>query len=136
MLMVAVESYNLTAVIVQHDSPSTVVSAATALWLFLGFVAGAVFGGAGSLSRGPHAWLASVGSALGASVLYSEAAVRVRTTSNHRSGAQIALVEVAFGVIVAVVSGRTNHQRFVGLVISVPLTALGLLAFTGFGYGR
>ncbi len=61
LLLVAVESYDLAATLVQHDALANLWTAATLWWLLFGVLAGTVFGMAGAWSRGPHGWRRVVG---------------------------------------------------------------------------
>jgi hypothetical protein len=70
LLLVAVESYYLTATLVQHDDLSNLWAATTLRWLLFGTIAGLLFGTAGAWSRGSNRWQRIVGLALlGAALL-------------------------------------------------------------------
>ena len=77
MLVVAVPSYYLAAVLIQHDDWAAVWAPSSWLWMCFGVLAGAVFGVAGVWARG-IGWRQAVGVALPGAVLFAEAIMLVR----------------------------------------------------------
>ena len=128
MLVIAVPSYYATATLVQHDAVATIWSATSLLWMGFGLLAGAVFGAAGV---GAHAtgWQRIVATALPGAVLLAEAA-----RLGHRGEVGTAVIEVALGVLVIMVVGRTARQRITALAVAVPLAALGFVGFAIAGF--
>jgi hypothetical protein len=73
-----------------------------------------------------------VGVGLPGAVLFAEAlvsALRGGDAGYRRDQWQTALIELALGVLVVGLIGRTARQRIGGLLISVPLTLIGFVAF-------
>jgi hypothetical protein len=134
LLVVAVESYYLAAVVWQHDSRSSLTSPVTQEWLVFAVVAGALFGAAGAWSRGGHELRAVFGTALAASVVYAEALVQLNDSpTDHHGRLQTAVLEAVIGIAVLFVAGRSDRQRVLALLACVPLTALGFAAFSAAG---
>ncbi|MFI7596626.1 DUF6518 family protein [Actinoplanes sp. NPDC049681] len=123
LLVIAVPSYYLTAVLVQHDDLASVWGPASLLWMFFGVLAGILFGIAGRWTRLPN-WRGYVGIGLPGAVLFAEAARLLR-----RDLAATAAIEAALGVLVIAAAGRTWRQRAVGLAVAVPLALLGYLGY-------
>lgn len=141
MLIVAVETYYLAAVIVLHDSVETLVSTTTVLWLMFGVGAGALFGTAGAWSRTAGRTRAALGTAMAGSVLFAEALILIRRSGGvpdaDRSGyLQTALIEAFIGLAVIVLASSNHRQRLLALAASVPITALGFGAFLIGGFGQ
>jgi hypothetical protein len=68
-------------------------------------------------------------------VLFAEAlaaALRAGDAAHRRDQIQTAIIEVAIGLAVIVVVGRTGRQRIGGLIASLPLAVIG---FAGFKLG-
>ncbi len=122
LLVVAVPAYHLSAWLIQNDDLAVAWSPTALLWMTFGLIAGAVFGTAGSWARGSGR-LRLVGIASPGAVLVGEALAlggdRVST----------AFLELALGVLVILMVGRTARERLIAPVLSLPL---GLLAFAGF----
>ena len=133
-LVVAIETYDLAAVLVLGDDPSTLVNPTARVWVILAVAAGVVFGTAGAWARAGLGWRAPVGTAFAPAVLFAEAAVDA-----HRAAAvfprqpddliQIAVILVALGLVAGVLAGRDPRSRLHGLVLSLPLTAVGTALF-------
>jgi len=88
LLLVAVESYYLTATLGQNDDWSNLWTATTLPWLLFGILAGTLFGTAGAWLRGSNRWLRIAGLALPGAVLLGEAGLLAyRYGSPDRGGA-------------------------------------------------
>ena len=140
LLLVAVESYYLTATLVQNDALSNLWSPSTLLWLAFGVLAGVIFGTAGGWSGASSTWRRMLGSALPGAVLLAEAAVYV-----YRSGGgdaayrtdslQTAAIEAALGLALPFVLGGSLRHRLAVLATSLPVALGGFGAFVLAGYG-
>lgn len=140
LLLVAVESYYLTATLVQNDDLANLWVPSTLLWLLFAVIAGTVFGTAGAWSRGSKPWLRMVGLALPGAVLLAEAAVIARRGVNGEAiyktlSLQTAAIEVTLGILLVLLLGRGTRQRLQGLAASLPLAALGFGAFIAASFG-
>lgn len=140
LLVVAVQSYYLAATLVQHDDLANLWSPSTLLWLCFGVLAGTVFGTAGAWARGGHRWRRIVGVALPGAVLLAEAGVLGYRSGGgdaayRRDSLGTAAIELALGIGLPLVVGRSGRQRLVGLAASVPLALLGFAAFRLAGFG-
>ncbi|WBB81600.1 DUF6518 family protein [Micromonospora sp. WMMD882] len=140
LLLVAVESYYLTAALVQGDSMTNLVSPTAALWLVFGVLAGVVFGAAGGWSRGGNRWRRVLGAALPGAVLLAEAAVLVLRSGNggvayRTDSLQTAAIEAVLGLLLPLLVGRTGRERLEALAASVPLALIGLGGFLAAGFG-
>jgi hypothetical protein len=140
LLLVAVETYNLAATLVQNDDLSNLWASSTLWWLLFGVVAGAVFGTAGAWSRGRNRWLQVVGSALPGAVLLAEAGILAYRSGNmdaayRADSLQTATIEAALGILLALVVGRSARQRLENLAASMPLALIGLGGFVLAGFG-
>jgi hypothetical protein len=133
LLFVAAESYHLAATLFLDDDLDDMWSPETVFWLFLGVLAGAVSGIAGGVARGGNRWLRMISIALPGAVLFAEAAVRanlpIRGVASVLDNLTIAATEVALGVLLPLIVGRTAWERLAGLTASVPLA---LICFGGF----
>ena len=133
LLVLAVPSYYLTATLVQHDNLANAWAPTSLLWMAFGTLAGTVFGSAGAWAR-TSGWRQLVGIALPGAVLLAEAATMlVRTGGADRTWT--AVLEVALGVLLIMVVGRTGRQRLGGLAMALPLAMLGLAGFLAAGFG-
>lgn len=140
MLLVAVESYRLAAILALDNDLSNLWSFSTLLWLFFAVLAGLVFGAAGGWSRGDNRLLRVVGAALPCAVLFAEAGVLVLRSGNgdadYRSDSlQTAVIEAALGILLLLLVGRSTRQCLEGLAASLPLAAMGFGAFVLAGFG-
>jgi hypothetical protein len=140
LLLVAVESYFLAAMLALHDAPQTLWAASTLLWLVFGVIAGVVFGGGGGWSRGPGRWRPAAGAALPGAVLLAEAALLIRRAMQahgayRAESLQTAAIEAALAVLVSLATGRTIRQRLARLALGVPLALAGFVTFTLTGFG-
>jgi hypothetical protein len=140
LLLVAVESYHLTATLVQNDELSNLWTKSTLWWLLLGMLAGTVFGTAGACARGSNRWLRIVGLALPGAVLLAEAGVLAYRSANvdaayRADSLQTAAIQAALGILLPLIVGHGIRQRLEGLAASVPLAVAGLGAFILAGFG-
>jgi peptidoglycan/LPS O-acetylase OafA/YrhL len=134
LLVVAVESYYLTTVLVQHDDIATLTAPTTFAWNVFGVVAGALFGSAGTWARSEWPPTRVAGSAMAAAVLFAEALVELTRTSGPGSGrVQTAALTAALGLILGVVQ-PSARQRVLVLLTSLPLAGLGYLGFIVAGF--
>lgn len=131
LLVVAVPVYYLAAAIFLHDELAMVWQPAALLWMAFGVLAGVVFGFGASLAWS-SGWHQLVGIGLPGAVLFAEALVSVLRGGDadyRRDQVQTALIELALGVLVILLIGRTARQRVGGLLVAVPLTLIGFVAF-------
>lgn len=115
LLLVAVESYYVSAVYIQNDSTSTLWNATTQYWLVLAVVVGALFGAAGALAHSDHGWIRGGAAALAGLVFLTEAVYTVARPSGggglSNDDRQTALIEAACAVIVALVVLAVQRRR-------------------------
>ena len=140
LLLVAVESYYLTATLAQNDDWSNLWTSTTLLWLLFGILAGTLFGTAGAWLRGSNRWLRIVGLALPSAVLLAEAGVLAYRYGNpdpayRADSLQTAAIEAALGILLALLLGRSTRDRLGGLAASLPLAAVGFGALVVAGFG-
>jgi hypothetical protein len=105
LLLLAVESYYLAAVLLQHDSTSTLWSTSTRVWLVLAVLAGGLFGGAGALARSAGLRDRCGAAALAGMVFLAEALATLHRSP--RSGGfdtdhQTALIDLVLALLVPV----------------------------------
>ena len=123
LLVVAVPAYYVSAWLIQHDDLATAWTPTSQLWMLFGLIAGAGAGIAGSWARCAGGWLRLVGIASPGAVLAGEA------LSQRAENVSTAFLELALGVLVILLVGRTARERLIAPVLSLPL---GLLAYAGF----
>lgn len=114
LLVVAVESYYLSAVYIQDDSTGNLWSAATMRWLVLGVVVGALFGAAGAATHSRRRWTRVGAAALAGLVFLAEAGYTLaRSGADGRSGEVMptALIEVGLAVVVPLVLVLVHRHR-------------------------
>ncbi|HEV7962516.1 MAG TPA: DUF6518 family protein [Actinoplanes sp.] len=133
LLVLAVPSYYLTATLVQHDDLSNAWAPSSLLWMCFGVPAGVVFGVAGAWARTDR-WRRIVGTALPGAVLFAEAAIGLDRTGDGDK-VTTAVIELALGVLLILVVGRTARQRLTGLAAAVPLALVGFAGFLAAGFG-
>ena len=131
----AVEGYYATAVVALGDDVASLTNRAALAWMVLAVLAGAVFGTAGAWARSARPWLGPLGTAAAVAVLLAEAWLNLTRLSDagddsaHRHDlAQTAVLLLVLAVGVAVVAGRSAHQRVVGSVLALALALVGALA--------
>ncbi len=140
-LLLAVEGYYATAVLVLGDDASTLTDHAALLWLGLAVVAGVVFGTTGAWARSGHLWRGPVGTATAVGVLLAEAWLDLARLAGagddpayRQDLVQTALVLLVLAAVTAVLAGRSARQRVIGSVLSLGLALAGALAFSTLGF--
>ena len=122
MLVLAVPSYYVAAYFIQNDNLSNVWATTSPLWMSFGLLAGLLFGAAGHLVH-RTGWWRLAGIALPAAVLFAEAAL------SPIGSPATSVIQVVLGLLVIVLVGRGIKERLLALGLSVPLAALGYVAF-------
>ena len=143
LLVIAVQAYYLAAVVVMNDDVQTLWSLTAMVWLFLGVLAGALFGAAGGLSRDARPWLRVVAVAMPGAVLLAEAAMLVNRSDNPGGGRQYrtdslqtAAIEATLGVTLILLIAPTHRVRIQALAAAAALAAIGFAGFTIAGFGN
>ncbi len=131
LLVVAVEAYEVAAVIGLHDSTSLLLAEhSTRRWLLSAVLAGALFGAAGSWSRRPSGLLHVVGVSLPVAAFLAEAAretLRIGDGNYDQAGVlETAAITLALAVVVLVLAGRGRRGRLAVVLASLPLAVLGV----------
>lgn len=131
LLVVAVPSYYLAAALLQGDDLAVLWAPTSLVWMFFGVLAGVIFGTAGTWARGTG-WRQIVGVALPAAVFFEEAArfAGKATDPGYSSGAwwNVA-IDLALGVLIVVLTGRSHRQRALAVAVAIPLAAAILVTF-------
>ncbi|MCA2219100.1 DUF6518 family protein [Jidongwangia harbinensis] len=142
LLVVAVEAYYLTAVVLLNDNVRNLWSPTAMVWLFLGVLAGSLFGAAGGLSRSGSDRLRAVAVAMPGAVLFAEAAMLVDRSSEPGRGAhyrtdslQTAVIEAVLGVTLILLVARSGRARLHAFAAAAVLAGAGFAAYTMAGYG-
>ena len=130
MLVLAVGTYEVAAIVFLDDDASTLLSPTTWMWAAFGVIAGAVFAPAGALSRGDRTVARLVARALPAAVLLAEAAVMARSPHQRADHLWTAAIMAVIAVASTAVVCRGARHTLVALAVSLPLAALGFLALT------
>lgn len=96
-------------------------------WIGIALVGGPLFGVAGRWWRDMREWRRVVGAALLGAAIIAEGAyvLQVVQPEDHAAG----WVEIAVGVIVPLLLGRSNRERLLGLVALLPALLLGAVGF-------
>ncbi len=141
LLLVAVETYYVAAVLFLDNSTSQLWAPATLFWLVLAVVAGATFGTAGGWSRERAGLRRALGAALPTAVLLAEAGLLATRPDNgdaayRTDSLQTAAIEVALAVLCLLVAARDARLRVQALAMSLPLAATALAAFRLVGFGQ
>jgi Family of unknown function (DUF6518) len=137
LLVVAVPSYYLAAVVIQHDDWASIWAPSSWLWMCFGVVAGFVFGVAGVWGRA-SGWRQAVGIALPGAVLFAEAITLVRRIGDPNYGTKPlwpAVIDVLLGVLVVTLLPRESRPRLIALALTVPLALLGWMSFAVASFG-
>jgi hypothetical protein len=137
LLVVAVPSYYLAAALIQHDDFANTYGVVAFLWMFFAVIAGFVFGGAGVVARTPGRWQTAA-LAMPAAVLFAEAAVLARRIGDPAYGSEPlwpSLIDVALGVLTAVLLTDSRRRRLSVLLLAVPLTAAGVVFLSAARFG-
>ncbi|WP_178379950.1 DUF6518 family protein [Cryptosporangium aurantiacum] len=136
LLVVAVPSYYLAAVVVQGDDVSTLWDP---LWTAVAVLAGVVFGGAGTAARTPGRWRLPA-LAVPSAVLFAEAAVLAARLGepSYETGDILgqALVEFALGVLFVLLLRVKWRRRWAALAIAAPVAVAGFGLFRLTGFAR
>ncbi len=122
LLVVAVPAYYVSAWLIQDDDLAVVWAPTSLLWMLFGLIAGVVFGTAGSWAHGSGR-RRLIGIAAPGAVLVGEA------LAQRAENVSTAFLELALGVLVILLVGRTTRERLIAPVLSLPL---GVLAYLGF----
>jgi hypothetical protein len=141
LLLVAVETYYVAAVLFLDNSTSQLWAPTTLFWLGLAVVAGATFGTAGGWSREGVGLRRALGAALPTAVLLAEAGLLATRPDNgdaayRTDNLQTAAIEAALAVLCLLVAARDTRQRVHALALSLPLAATALTAFRLAGFGQ
>lgn len=127
MLVVAVPSYYLAAMVIQNDDAANMYNTNAVVWMGLAVVAGIVFGAAGIVARMPGRWQAAA-LAVPAAVMFAEAGLLARRIGDPNYGnspvAEL-LVDVALGVLLTVAVAPTWRLRGLALLLAVPVGVVG-----------
>lgn len=118
LLVVAVPSYYLAAVWIQHDDWASIWAPTSFLWMCFGVLAGVVFGGAGVWAR-TDGWRRTVGVALPGAVLFAEALVWVRSPD------EAAALDALLGVVVLALLTRHARPFLAALAVALLLALPG-----------
>ena len=139
-LLLAVEGYYATAVLVLGDDVATMTDGVALVWLAAAVVAGVVFGTAGAWARSAHVWRGPTGTALAVGVLLAEAWLDLARlagagddAADQRDLVQTALVLLVLAAVAAVLAGRSARQRVVGAVLALPVALAGALVVSTAG---
>lgn len=114
LLVVAVESYYLSAVFIQDDSTSNLWSATTQLWLVLGVVVGALFGAAGAATHSAQRSMRWGATLLSGLVFLLEAGYtlgRPAPAGGSGTNTETALVEIGLAVAVPLLVLAVHRYR-------------------------
>ena len=131
LLVVAVPSYYLAAVLIQHDDWASIWAPPSWLWMFFGVLAGVVFGVAGVWARA-DGWRQAVGVAMPGAVLFAEAITLVQHVGDPNHGTQPlwpALIATTLGVLLVILIARGLRLRLTALGLALPLALLGWAGF-------
>jgi hypothetical protein len=131
LLVIAVPSYYLAAVLIQHDDWDSIWAPSSWLWMAFGVLAGVVFGIAGVWAHATG-WRRAVGVALPGAVLFAEAVTLARRIGDPNYGAKTiwpAVIETLLGVLVITLLTRGLRLRLTSFALAVPLALLGWAGF-------
>jgi hypothetical protein len=137
LLVVAVPSYYLAAVLIQHDDWASIWAPTSWVWMCFGVLAGFVFGVAGVWARA-HGWRQAVGVALPGAVLFAEAIMLARRIGDPSHGTEPlweAVIEALLGILVVALVARGSRPRLTALALAVPLAVVGWAAFAAASFG-
>ena len=141
LLLVAVETYYVAAVVFLDNSTSQLWAPTTGFWLVLAVVAGAVFGTAGGWSRERAGLRRVLGAALPTAVLLAEAGLLATRPDNgdadyRTDSLQTAAIQLVLAGLCLLLAARDTRQRLLALALSLPLAATALVAFRLVGFGQ
>ncbi|WP_213457281.1 DUF6518 family protein [Rhizomonospora bruguierae] len=135
-LVVAVPSYYVAAVLIQSDEWAVLWAQPSLLWMFLGVLAGVLFGVGGTWARG-RGWQQIIGPAMPGAALFAEAGLEIRRIADPNYGNDPlwnALIRITLGALVVVLASRSNRQRVFALATALSLALAGLAALVLGGY--
>jgi hypothetical protein len=135
LLVIAVPSYYLAAMVIQNDDVSNLYNATALLWMGFAVIAGIVFGGAGIAARVPARWQAAA-LALPAAVLFAEAALLSRRIGDESYGIDplwSVLINVGLGVLLTLLIAGSQRLRALLWAVPLGLAGFALLSVAGFG---
>ena len=142
LLVIAVQTYYLAAVVLMNDDVRILRSSTAMIWSVLGVLAGALFGAAGGLSHDRRPWLRAIAAAMPGAVLLAEAATLVDRSDNPGRGPdyrtdslQTAAIEVILGIGLILVVAKTHLARLQALAAATVLAAVGFVGFVAAGFG-
>ncbi len=142
LLVIAVQVYYLTAVVVLNDDVQMLWSSTGIMWSFFGVLAGALFGAAGGLAHDRRPWLRAIAVAMPGAVLLAEAAMLVNRSDNPSGGPhyrtdslQTAAIEATLGVVLILFIAQNHRVRLQALAAATVLAAVGFAGFTVAGFG-
>ncbi len=96
-------------------------------WIGIALVGGPLFGAAGRWWRDTREWQRVVGAALLGAVIIAEGVYLLQVVQPEDRAA--GWVEIAVGVIVPLLLGRSNRDRLLGLAALLPALLLGAVGF-------
>ncbi len=119
LLLVAVETYYVAAVLFLDDSTSQLWAPKTLFWLVLAVLAGAAFGTAGGWSTERSGLRRALGAALPTAVLLAEAGLLATRPDNgdaayRTDSLQTAAIEVVLAVLCLLVATRRHPPKGAG----------------------
>jgi hypothetical protein len=131
LLVVAVPSYYVTATLLQGDDLAVVWAPTSLLWMAFGVLAGVVFGVGGDWTRRDGARQV-LGTALPTAVFFAEAArfaARIGEPGQPAGVGWTVAIDVALGILAAVLVGGSNRRRALASAAAVPVA---VAIFAGF----
>ncbi|MFL6160453.1 MAG: DUF6518 family protein [Marmoricola sp.] len=138
MMVVAVESYYVFAILGGLAGPDSLWSSGTRTWLVLGVVAGAVFGTAGAWTTGSSWWRHVLGAAVGGGVLIGEAlhtGLNLEQASGpfHTDLVRSSGLLVLLGCLLVAGTARTPRVMVPAAIVTVPVALFSAMAFAAVG---
>jgi hypothetical protein len=141
LLLIAVQSYYLAAVVLMGDDARILWSSTAMTWSVLGVLAGALFGAAGGLGHDRRPWLRTIAVAMPGAVLLAEAATLFSRSETPGRGPdyrtdslQTAAIEAILGIVLILVVAKTHRARLQSLAAATVLAAVGFVGFVAAGF--
>jgi hypothetical protein len=131
LLVVAVPSYYLAAVWIQHDDWASIWALSSWLWMCFAVLAGVMFGAAGVWARA-SGWRQAVGVALPGAVLFAEAIMLARQIGAPNYGTKPlwpVVIDTLLGVLVISLLTRRFRPWVTSVALALPLALLGWAGF-------
>ncbi len=131
LLVFAVPSYYLAAMVIQGDDLAVLWAPTSLLWLLLGVLTGVVFGVGGVWARG-EGWRSVVGLALPAAAFFEEAARFARRVGDPSYSSEVAwnvAIDVALALLLVLLIGRSYRHRALALAVALPVAAVVFVGF-------